>query len=201
MASALQLDPENSDALSIVAEIELRLNLAQEAERKLKEFNDNAQKGRDLFYHAKNLLQNKEYHEAITAFSAHITANLPDPDQLKPQSERNVASIEQHINSQKKTLMGRANSQLSNGKLREAILTAEQAKRVDPYDYSIANFIEQSKRSLEMKMKPLYEESVIEERFGNFELCKAKWQEIVSKDIPTGEYYLKAKRKLQQYGL
>lgn len=201
LASALQLDPENSDALSIVAEIELRLNLAQEAERKLKEFNDNAQKGRDLFYRAKNFLQNKEYHEAITAFSAHISANLPDPDKLKPISERNVASIEHHINSQKKVLMGRATSELNSGKLREAILTAEQAKRVDPYDYSIANFIEQSKRSLEMKMKPLYEESVIEERFGNFELCKAKWQEIVSKDIPTGEYYLKAKRKLQQYGL
>ncbi|MBY0385873.1 FHA domain-containing protein [bacterium] len=201
LANALQLDPENSDALSIVAEIELRLNLAQEAERKLKEFNDNAQKGRDLFYRAKNFLQNKDYHEAITAFSAHISANLPDPDQLKPISQRNVASIEQHINTQKKTLMGRASYQLNNGKLREAILTAEQAKRVDPYDYSIANFIEQSKRSLEMKMKPLYEESVIEERFGNFELCKAKWQEIVSKDIPTGEYYLKAKRKLQQYGL
>ena len=96
--------------------------------------------------------------------------------------------------------MGKANTLLNSGNLRDAVLAAEQAKRVDPYDYSIANFIEQTRRSLEVKMRPLYEESVIEERFGNFEICKAKWQEIVAKDIPTGEYYLKAKRKLQQYG-
>jgi pSer/pThr/pTyr-binding forkhead associated (FHA) protein len=200
LTGALQLDPENSDALSIVAEIELRLNQALEAERKLKEFNDNTQKGRDLFYRAKNLLQNKEYHEAITAFSAHINASFPDPDKLKPSSQRHVASIEQHIESQKRALMGKANTLLNSGNLRDAVLAAEQAKRVDPYDYTIANFIEQTKRSLEVKMRPLYEESVIEERFGNFEICKAKWQEIVAKDIPTGEYYLKAKRKLQQYG-
>ena len=200
LTGALQLDPENSDALSIVAEIELRLNQALEAERKLKEFNDNAQKGRDLFYRAKNLLQNKDFHEAITAFSAHINASLPDPDQLKPASQRHVASIENHIETQKRSLMGKANTLLNSGNLRDAVLAAEQAKRVDPYDYSIANFIEQTRRSLEVKMRPLYEESVIEERFGNFEICKAKWQEIVAKDIPTGEYYLKAKRKLQQYG-
>lgn len=201
LTEALQLDPDNADAQSIIAEIELRLNQAQEAERKLKEFNDSVEKGRELFYKAKNLLQNKEYHEAISAFSAHLNANHPDPDQLKPESQRTVASIEKQIETEKKTLMGRAQWQLNSGNLRSAILTAEQAKRVDPYDYTIANFVEQTKRTLEMKMKPIYEESVIEERFGNFEICKAKWQEIVSKDIPTGEYYLKAKRKLQQYGL
>ncbi len=201
LTEALQLDPDNAEAQSIVGEIELRLNQAQEAERKLKEFNDNVQKGRDLFYQAKNLLQNNDFHEAISAFSAHVNANLPDPDQLKPVSQRNVASIEKHIETQKRSLMGRAKYQLNAGNLRDAVMLADQAKRVDPYDYSIANFIEQTRRTLEMKMKPIYEESVIEERFGNFEICKAKWLEIVNKDIPSGEYYLKAKRKLQQYGL
>ncbi len=201
LTQAIQLDPDNAEAQALTAEIELRLNQAQEAERKLKEFNESVDKGRELFYKAKNLLQNKDYHEAISAFSTHLNANHPDPDQLKPVSQRSVASIEKQIATEKKTLMGRAQWQLNSGNLRSAILTAEQAKRVDPYDYTIANFVEQTKRTLEMKMKPIYEESVIEERFGNFEICKAKWQEIVSKDIPTGEYYLKAKRKLQQYGL
>jgi pSer/pThr/pTyr-binding forkhead associated (FHA) protein len=201
LSQALQLDPENSEAQSIIGEIELRLHQAQEAERKQKEFNENVSRGRELFYRAKNYLQNKEYHEAISAFSTHLNSNLPDPDKLKNISKRNIATIELSIETQKKKLMGRAQYQLNSGKLRDAILTAEQAKRVDPYDYTIANFIEQTKRSLEVKMKPLYEESVIEERFGNFEICKAKWKEIVNRDIPTGEYYLKAKRKLQQYGL
>ena len=81
-----------------------------------------------------------------------------------------------------------------------AILAAEQARLVDPYDYSIANFIEQHKTELENRMRTVYTNSVIEERFGNVELSKNLWREIITKDVPNGAYYLKARRKLQQYG-
>ncbi len=198
---ATQLDPDHPDIQSLVAAVEMRFNQTVEAEKKKKEFAEGVARGHEMFVRAKNLLLNRDYHEAISAFSAHLNSNFPDPDHLKGISKRNVASIEQQIQTQKRTHMGRAQSLQGSGNLRDAILAAEQAKVIDPYDYSIANFIEQSKRQLEAKMKPLYEESVIEERFGNFEICKKKWKEIVALDIPTGEYYLKAKRKLQQYGL
>ncbi|MCB9073291.1 MAG: FHA domain-containing protein [Bdellovibrionaceae bacterium] len=201
LAEALQLDPENIDAHTIVAEIEMRLNQAMEAERQLKDYNDSVDKGRELFSRAKNYLQNKEFHDAINAFSAHINSNLPDPDNLKPVSKRAIASIEHHITSQREQFMGRARSLETSGNLRDAITNAEMAKKIDPYDYSIANFIERNRRELEARMRNIYSESVIEEKFGNVDISKVKWKEIISKDIPTGEYYLKAKRKLQQYGL
>jgi pSer/pThr/pTyr-binding forkhead associated (FHA) protein/tetratricopeptide (TPR) repeat protein len=200
LAEALQLDPENIEAHSIIASIEMRLNQAKEAERQLKEYNDSVDKGRELFTKAKNYLQNKEYHDAINAFSAHINSNLPDPDALKETSKRTIASIESHIATQRDRFMNKAKGLESAGNLRDAILNAEHAKKIDPYDYSIANFIERNRRELESHMRNIYSESVIEEKFGNVDLSKIKWKEIINKDVPTGEYYLKAKRKLQQYG-
>jgi pSer/pThr/pTyr-binding forkhead associated (FHA) protein/tetratricopeptide (TPR) repeat protein len=201
LAEALQLDPENGDAQSLVAEVEMRMTQAVEEEKRLAEFNENVEKGRELFIKAKNLLQNKEYQDAIGAFSAHLNSQLPDPDNLKTASKRNIASIENMISGQKNSLMNKAQSHLVQGQAREAIMYAEQAKQIDPTDYKTANFIEQTKTDLEMQMRNLYTDSVIEERFGNIELSKAKWKEIVTRDIPTGNYYLKAKRKLKQYGL
>ncbi|MCC6137598.1 MAG: FHA domain-containing protein [Bdellovibrionaceae bacterium] len=201
LTEALQLDPDNIDAQSIIAGIEMRLSQAQEQERQLKEYNDSVDKGRNLYTKAKTLLQNKDYHEAINAFSAHMNSNLPDPDRLKTSSERTIASIQNHINQQKNRYMDKARSLQSTGNIRDAILHAEQAKKIDPYDYSIPNFIESNRRELEGQMKLLYTESAIEEKFGNLTISKEKWIIIINKDIPTGEYYLKAKRKMQQYGL
>lgn len=201
LAEALQLDPDNVDAHSIVGAIEMRLNQAREQERLLKEYNDSVDKGRELYAKAKTYMTNKDYHEAINAFSAHINSNLPDPDNLKKTSERTIASIREHIDSQKNGYMVKARSLQTGGNLRDAILYAEQAKKIDPYDYSIPNFIEYNRRELEGQMKLLYQDGAIEEKFGNLHISKEKWKIIIDKDIPTGEYYQKAKRKMAQYGL
>ncbi len=201
LGEALQLEPDNVEAQSIITAIEMRLSQAREQERLLKEYNDSVDKGRDLFGKAKTYLTNKDYHEAINAFSAHINSNLPDPDNLKKASERTIASIREHIDSQKNKYMVKARSLQSASNLRDAILYAEQAKKIDPYDYSIPNFIESNRRELEGQMKLLYQDGAIEEKFGNLHISKEKWKIIIDRDIPTGEYYLKAKRKMAQYGL
>lgn len=198
---ATQLDPENTDGQSLIAELELRLSQAEEAEKRLREYNDSVDKGRELYVKAKNLLQNRDYHEAINAFSAHLNSALPDPDLLKKQSERNIASVERMISVRRQEMMGKARAALQGGNARNAILYAQQARHIDPYDYNIANFIESTKRDLDSRMRELYTDSVIEERFGNLELSRNKWKEIINTDVPDGEYYLKAKRKLQQHGL
>lgn len=200
LSEALQLDPDNTEAQSIISGIELRLSQAEEQERRLKEYNESVEKGRELFAKAKNYLQGKDYHEAINAFSAHVNSNLPDPDNLKKASSRTIANIQGQISTQKNRFMNKAKGFVEAGNLRDAILEAEKAKTIDPYDYSIPNFIESHRRELEGQMKLLYQESAIEEKFGNLNKSEEKWKVIIEKDVPSGEYYLKAKRKMQQYG-
>lgn len=201
VSEAQQLDPDNSEIQNLIAGVELRIQKALEDEEKRKKYNDNVEKGVQLYLSAENLFKNKKYHDAISAYSAHVNSNLPDPDKLKKKSERKIASIEKKIQSQKNSYMGKARYYSNQDNLKNAILYAEKARKIDPFDYSVANFIHASKHTLTQKMRKLYTDSVIEEKFGNLELSKSRWKQIIKEDIPTGEYYLKAKRKLQQYGL
>jgi len=198
---AVQLDPENSDAQSLIAEIEMRLAQAEEAERRQKEYDDNVEKGRALFYKARNILGQRDFQDAITAFSNHLNANLPDPDGLREKSERAVASIERAIDTQKKKRMDEARRLLAAGNSKDAIAQAMLARRIDPNDYDIANFIEQTDRELEQQMSRLFMDASLEEKLGNAEIAKTKWKEIIKKDVPNGKYYDKATRKLRENGL
>ena len=125
---------------------------------------------------------------------------MPDPSRLVKTSRRKLASIEKQINSKKNQLLTDAKSKYTDTQLRDAIILARKAQRVDPYDPSISAFRFQIEKELKSKMKAIYMDSVIEERFGNIEASRVKWEQILKTDIEDGEYYIKAKRKLKLYG-
>ena len=96
--------------------------------------------------------------------------------------------------------MTKARNAYNDGDLQTAIDTGKVAQRVDPYDPGISNFVFQTQKELTSKMKNIYAEAIIEEKFGNIEASRIKWEKIVSKDVKSGKYYKKAKRKLKFYG-
>ena len=50
-------------------------------------------------------------------------------------------------------------------------------------------------------MKILYSESILDESLGHLEEAKEKWREISKLDVLDGEYYKKARIKLDKYEL
>ena len=96
--------------------------------------------------------------------------------------------------------MGEARSLASSGDLGGGILAAQKATEYAPNDADIAVFIDEQSRELHRKLKGIYTESVLEERFGNIDAAKSKWQTILQLDIPGGEYAGRAQSKLKQYG-
>ncbi len=50
-------------------------------------------------------------------------------------------------------------------------------------------------------MKNLYSDSILEESYGQIELAKEKWQKIIDMGLLDSDYYKRAKRKLQRYGV
>ena len=96
--------------------------------------------------------------------------------------------------------MWSAKQKMKSSQLKQAIELARKAKKVDPYDYNISYFLNHAEKELNNRMKGLYMDSVIEERFGNLEASRSKWEEILRSDVENGVYYQKSKRKLRQYG-
>ncbi len=200
LAPASDLDPSHPGISQLISEVTARIEerrirekMAQEEAEKIRRGNELYEKAR--LFHAKN-----NYLEAIEAYENHIHSGLPDPKRLVRKSKRHLSSIEKMIETQKTKLVNEAKSMYGDTKLKEAIILARQAQKVDPYDSRISVFLFNIEKELKTKMKNIYVDSVIEERFGNLEASRVKWETILKLDMEDGEYYTKAKRKLKQYG-
>jgi len=200
LVPASDLDPNNPRIAQLITEVTARSEERKIREKMAAEAQDKVRRGKELFERAVSLHRKQKWLEAIEAYENHIHSGLPDPKGLVKKSKRKLASIEHQINSKKNSLLGQAKQKYGGTHLRDAIKLARKAQKVDPYDPKISAFLFQMEKELNYNMKTIYMDSVIEERFGNLEASRVKWEEIIKVDIEDGEYYLKAKRKLKQYG-
>ena len=81
-----------------------------------------------------------------------------------------------------------------------AILSCDEAIAEDPSNRKAEELRRDTLSQLRKSMKLIYDDSVLEEQFGNIEAAKEKWDQIIKEDIPSDEYYKKARRKLKKYG-
>ena len=200
LVPASDLDPNNPRIAQLITEVTARKEEREVREKMAQEQRDKVRRGEELYERARNLHKKQNWLKAIEAYENHIHSGLPDPSRLVKKSKRKLSSIEYQINSKKKALMDQAQTQYNQKNLREAIKKARKAQIVDPYDPKISAFLFQAEKELKNKMKLIYMDSVIEERFSNLEASRVKWEEILKKDIEDGEYYIKARRKMKQYG-
>ncbi len=200
LAPATDLDPNNPGISQLISEVTARSEEKKIREKIAQELEDKIRRGKELFEKAQQLHKGHEYLQAIIAYENHIHSGLPDPKKLVKTSKRNLANIEWKIKTEKTQLVNEAQSKYNSTQIREAILLARKAQSVDPYDPEISNFIHKLEKELTNKMRNIYMDSVIEERFGNLEASRLKWEEITKADVPDGEYYKKSRRKLRQYG-
>lgn len=200
LAPASDLDPNNPDISQLVTEVTARLEEKGIRDKIAAEQESKVRRGMELFEMAQRLHKGRDLLKAIEAYENHIHSGLPDPKNLVKKSKRSLATIEWKIKSEKTKLFDGANSMYGSTRLRDAIQMAREAQKVDPYDPNISAFIFKVEKELNSRMKNIYMDSVIEERFGNLEASRVKWEEIVKTDVDDGEYYKKANRKLKQYG-
>ena len=200
LSPASSLDPSHPGISELISEVTARIEEKKIREKIAMEEADKIRRGNELYEKARLLHTRNNYLEAIEAYENHIHSGLPDPRRLVKKSKRYLSSIEQRIDTQKTKLIGEARYMYGSTKLKEAIFLARKAQKVDPYDSKISIFLFGIEKELNANMKNIYVDSVIEERFGNLEASRIKWETILKFDIGDGEYYKKARRKLKQYG-
>lgn len=143
---------------------------------------------------------------AIVAHQRVIASTLPDPSGLRATSKQKVEQIKAQLNSKTADLQESAKKNAEAGNYRDAILALRRAQKVDPQNTMLQGQIDEYTQKLKELMMVIYQEGILEENFGNIEGgenkegAKKKWMDIISKDIPDGEYYRKAMIKLKKYG-
>ena len=201
LEKAIEIDPENSRAQSLLSTIDQNI-----AEKKTKRDKRNRQKqsirmGENLFKRAKNLEKKERYLDAIDAYNKHLKSNYSDPKNLKTQSKKAIAKIKASLKSIITSNIKKADGSASRGDYKSAITALRKNLYLDPQHDSSTSKITRYNALLKKKTRSLYQDAILEENMGNLESAKGKWQRILEIDIPDGEYINKSRLKLKKYGL
>jgi len=200
LEQSIQRDPDNSKIKEMIALVQQRIDQAHISEMQQKDYRVRAARGKSLYEKAFQLESSGEYLDALEAYKKHISASYPDPENLKELSRKQSFDIQKRMSSKIDDSLRAAEAAYGVGNYREAIDDIFAAKKLDPHNEHAAELNGKYHRELNMKMREVYEESVISEGLGNVEEAKVRWKKILDTDHPSGEYYKKAKDKMRTYG-
>ena len=197
---ALDLDPESQAVGEQLARVRQRI---QQREIDLKnQANRRAlvARGRALYERALNLEQGGEYIDALDAYRKHTEAKFPDPDNLKQLSRKQIFAITKQISSRVEGMVKAAEAAYAQQSYKEAFDNILKAKKMDPRNIQVQEINGKFRRELNVKLREMYEESIISEGLGQIPASQKIWKAIKETDSPDGEYYRKASNKLRLYG-
>ena len=203
LGDALSLDPGNEEISVMQNTLEHKMEMALMKENEKREFEALVQKKRALYNRAKWLKnQGKDLKKVVAPAYRKFLASAKGFSALKglyDKASRELQSLEQGYEDTLNQLYTNCKSFIKSSQMKKAYgecLSILNFKKQDPKAIAWVN---QAKKSLRDKLKPLYVKSALEESLSNVEEAKELWKQIVKEDVETGYYYKKAKSKLANY--
>ncbi len=206
MAPVVEVDPTNPEYEKLVAEAQKILDEKRlKADQELN-YQSQVKSLEDMFERAAKIQASGYPYKAIKAYKQVIDTELPDPNNLKTKAKNRIKFIEDKIAFRTSENLKQADAYIQEGKLKEAVLSLRGSLIYDPENKTLKERIDKYTDELRKKVMVMYQESVIDENFGNVEGdetrpgAKEKWKKIIELDLEDGEYYRKAFIKLKKYG-
>ena len=197
---ARTIDPENSEISFLVSKFETKEMLKEE--RELARIAQQKRKNILLneYNKAKDLKKQDNLLKAIPAYKKFLNKKHPSSVKETVQTaQEELTSMEEEINSKIKSLLEKCQQLIDSKNYKEAYKVCQEVFTVAP-NHPIANtHIKTARETIQNTLKPLYNESVLNESLGQIEIAKKQWKAIMDQDIPNGEYYTKAEKKLSKY--
>jgi pSer/pThr/pTyr-binding forkhead associated (FHA) protein len=201
LAPAIERDPQHPDIQDVLTVVQLRLeeDALKQAQREKRQKIVRA--GVSAYNKAKSASKSGSLRSAINAYQIFLSKNYPDPQGLRPKAKRAIASLRKELDTKVEAKLEECQKLAQSQKMKDAIYACDDALKEDP-----TNAKAKAKRALVLSelrknMKFLYEDSILEESLGNVDAAKEKWKQIMLQNIPSDDYFKKAKSKLKKYGV
>jgi pSer/pThr/pTyr-binding forkhead associated (FHA) protein/tetratricopeptide (TPR) repeat protein len=201
LAQAIELNPDHPAIMELINnaqahEEDRKFSAEQrEAERR------RAARGQAQYNKAKALYKDGRLARSLIEYETFLNTSYPRMDEVKSTAKREVASIKEELKKKVDSLLDNCNALAGQGKFKDAYAACDKAVAEDGDNTTAKDLRKKMVNELRREMKSIYEDSVLEESLGNVDSAKEKWRKIVADDLEKGEYALKAKSKLQKYGL
>ena len=207
MSPVVLIDPTNNDYIKLLEQAQKIIDDKNFKEQQEQNYLAQVKSLKEIFLIAEKIQSEGFPYKAIKAYNKVIASDLPDPENLKNKSKSRIKFIEDKIASKTAENLKQADAFIQEGKLKEAVLSLRSSLVYDPDNKTIKERIDKYSEDLRRKVMVIYQESIIDENFGNIDGdearsgAKEKWKKIVETDLDDGEYYRKAYVKLKKYGV
>lgn len=199
LSEALSLDPSNEQIAALVDEAQ-SLAIKREEEAKARQrYLNLVSKGKQLFNEAKEYNEYGDWKRALKTYDRFIKSSYPDPAKLKEKAKRNMASINTNINGQLEKALLESKEALQKAEYKKAVLAANKGLEVNRDHEELLETKNEASKLLKIILRRYYQESIIEEDFGQIAEAKIKWKKILEEGVIGSEYYKKAQLKLRYY--
>ncbi len=196
---AFSLDPSN-EKIAELLDIAEATDLKREQEQAdAEKYRKRVASGKALYRKAENYDRYGDWKRALKAYKKHINSKYPDPAKLKKKASRNIASINTRIDKILSSALTESKKHLSNDDYKNAVLAANKGLEVNRDHPALLKTKATASRNLKTILRKYYQESVIQEDFGQIDESKILWKKIIDQGIEGTDYYQKAKLKLKYY--
>ncbi|MGH1468857.1 MAG: FHA domain-containing protein [Bdellovibrionales bacterium] len=196
---AFSLDPSNekvAELLDIAEATDLR---REQEEANAEKYRKSVASGRALYKKAENYDRYGDWKRALKAYDKHIKSRYPDPGKLKKKASRNIASINRRIDGILSAALTESKKHLENDDYKNSVLAANKGLEVNRDHPELLKTKATASKNLKTILRKYYQESVIQEDFGQIDESKVLWKKILNQGIKGSDYYQKAKLKLKYY--
>ena len=200
LSPARESDPSHPQIDKLITQIKIRDKKRADNLKRRAAYQAKVQRGIQKYKAAKRVYQKKSLSSAIKAYQEYLRSSFPDPQKLKSKARRELASIKGIFNQKMNKKISSCKDSLDKRKYKQAIYYCNEAIAEDSSNKKAENLRSQALSQLREKMKLIYDDATLEEQFGNIDAAKEKWSQILNEDIPSDEYFKRAKRKMQKYG-
>lgn len=201
LAEAIELDPEHLRVMQVIELVQINERERKEEQDRIQARISRAASGRSKFRSAESLYKQGKLAASIKAYQSFLNGNYPSLNSEEKTAQRKLASVKKELEVKIKSLLSSCKESRNSGKYKDAYMACKQAREEDPSNKEALSEMNISESELKREMKSMYEDSILEESLGNIDAAKQKWKKIMDSDLKNGEYYSKAKRKLQKYGI
>ena len=200
LSEALEIDPENTLANSLISDFESDefLKKQKQIQQALKK--KKISKEMKVYSQAKSLKDEGLALEAVPAYKAFLKRRHPPGMEDTIETAQNeLKEIEDEISTKTSEFLKSCQELTESKQYKEAYEACKKVFTVSPGNPKAAHLINSAQQEIKLMLKPIYDESVLNESLGRIDMAKKQWKEIIEKDTLEGSYYKKASRKMSKY--
>ena len=199
LAAAIEMAPEHPLVVEMIHSAQMH-----EEERKFlagQRAADEAKvaRGVAVYNKAQAIYKSGDLLKGIAALRHYLTTSFPRDGENKARARRDLAAAEGALAAKIGGFLQQCKAFADKGQMKDAFYACDKAVAEDKTNKEAIETRDKMKGRLHKDMRPIYEDSVLEENMGNVDTAKEKWKKIMADDVEADDYFTKAKSKLNKY--